>query len=190
MIYGYARVSTRGQERDGNSLEAQESALLARGCQKVFKEAYTGTKMERPVFDELLSLLQPGDTLMVMKLDRFARTVIEGAQTIQMLVDRGVAVDIANMGRAENTPMGKLMVYMMLAFAEFERDTIMERMNSGKAVKRQRGEKCEGRNQIELPDFEEYLELNRNGEMTVDECCATLGISRSTWYDRVRRLSA
>ena len=188
MIYGYARVSSRGQERDGNSLEAQENMLLSRGCQRVFKEAYTGTKMERPVFQELVSLLQPGDTLMVAKLDRFARTVVEGVQVIQELVQRGVCVDIANMGRAENTPMGKLMVYMMLAFAEFERDTIMDRLNSGKEVKRSRGGKCEGRNRLDVPEFEKYLQKQKDGRMTVKECCKELGISRSTWYDRVKEL--
>lgn len=186
MVYGYARVSSRGQERDGNSLESQEQTLLAKGCQVVYKEAFTGTKMDRPVFDELLKKLKPGDTLMVVKLDRFARTVIEGAQTMQELVDRGIAVDIGGIGRAENTPFGKLMVYMLLAIAEFERDMIMERMNDGKKVKRERGGKCEGRNRKEVVNLEEYVEKNRNGEMTVDECCDALGISRSTWYSRVR----
>lgn len=189
MIYGYARVSSKGQERDGNSLEGQEQTLLGRGCQVVYKEAYTGTKVDRPVFDELIKKLKPGDTLMVVKLDRFARTVIEGAKLVQELVERGVTVDIANMGRAENTPMGKLMVYMMLAFAEFERDNIMERLNDGKRVKRAHGGKCEGRNRKEVVNLEEYVEKNRNGEMTVDECCEELGISRSTWYSRVREIA-
>lgn len=189
MIYGYARVSSRGQERDGNSLEGQEQLLLSRGCQVVYKEAYTGTKMDRPVFDELVSKLQPGDTLMVAKLDRFARTVLEGAKLVQDLVNRGVIVDIANMGRAENTPMGKLTVYMMLAFAEFERDTIMERMNEGKRVKREHGGKCEGRNRVDVERLDEYVERNRNGELTVDECCAELGISRSTWYSRLKEVA-
>ena len=186
MIYGYARVSSRGQERDGNSLEGQEQTLLNRGCQAVYKEAYTGTKVDRPVFDELVKKLQPGDTLMVVKLDRFARTVVEGAKLIQTLVERGITVDIANMGRAENTPMGKLMVYMMLAFAEFERDTIMERLNDGKRVKREHGGKTEGRNRVEIEGFEDYVQKVKSGEMTVSECCNELGISRTTWYSRMR----
>lgn len=186
MIYGYARVSSRGQERDGNSLESQEQLLRSRGCQEVYKEAFTGTKVDRPVFDELVKKLQPGDTLMVAKLDRFARTVVEGAKLIQALVEKGVTVDIANMGRAENTPMGKMMVYMMLAFAEFERDTIMERMNEGKRIKRERGGKCEGRNRVDILHLDEYIARNRSGEMTVDECCKALAISRSTWYSRLR----
>ena len=189
MIYGYARVSSRGQERDGSSLESQERELIGRGCQVVYKEAFTGTKVDRPVFDELVNKLQPGDTLMVVKLDRFARTVLEGAKLVQELVARGVIVDIANMGRAENTPMGKLMVYMMLAFAEFERDTIMERMNSGKQIKRERGEKIAGRDRVEIENFDEYVEKNRNGEMTVTECCTALGISRTLWYSRMKEVA-
>lgn len=186
MIYGYARVSSRGQERDGNSLEGQERSLLARGCQEVYKEAYTGTKVDRPVFNKLIEKLKPGDTLMVMKLDRFARSVVEGTKLIQELIERGVTVDIANMGQASNTPMGKVMVGMMLLFAEFERDTIMERMNEGKRIKRERGGKCEGRNRLDVEGSDEYVRRNRSGELTVDECCKTLGISRSTWYSRIR----
>ena len=189
MIYGYARVSSRGQERDGNSLEGQEQILLGRGCQVVYKEAYTGTKVDRPVFDELVQKLKPGDTLMVVKLDRFARTVVEGAKLIQSLVERGVTVDIANMGRAENTPMGKLMVYMMLAFAEFERDTIMERLNDGKRVKREHGGKTEGRNRVEIVGLEDYIRKTKSGEMTVSECCNELGISRTTWYSRLKEIA-
>lgn len=186
MIYGYARVSSRGQERDGNSLEGQEQALLARGCQVVYKETYTGTKVDRPVFNELIGRLRSGDTLMVMKLDRFARTVVEGTKLIQELIERGVTVDIANMGQASNTPMGKVMVGMMLLFAEFERDTIMERMNEGKRIKREHGGKCEGRNRLDISRLSEYIEKHKRGEKTVDECCAELGISRSTWYSRIR----
>lgn len=189
MIYGYARVSSRGQERDGSSLESQERELLGRGCQVVYKEAFTGTKMNRPVFDELVAKLQPGDTLMVTKLDRFARTVVEGTLTMQELVKRGVIVDIINFGRVEDTPMGKFLVGIMLQVAELERSMIMERMNEGKRAKRERGEKCAGRDKIEIERFDEYVEKNRKGEMTVTECCKALGISRTLWYSRLKEVA-
>ena len=76
MIYGYARVSTATQGRDGNSLEDQVAALEKYGCQKIVKEAFTGKTMDRPKFLRLLEELQEGDTLVVCKLDRFARTAI------------------------------------------------------------------------------------------------------------------
>ena len=77
-----ARVSTATQGRDGNSLEDQVAALEKYGCQKIVKEAFTGKTMERPKFLRLLEVLQEGDTLVVCKLDRFARTAIEGVQVL------------------------------------------------------------------------------------------------------------
>ena len=78
MIYGYARVSTAAQCRDGNSLEDQVAALQSYGCQIIVEEAFSGKTMERPKFRKLLETLQSGDTLVVCKLDRFARTAIDG----------------------------------------------------------------------------------------------------------------
>lgn len=77
MIYGYARVSTAGQSKDGNSLEDQTKALQAYGCQEIITEAFSGKSMERPQFSMLFQKLQEGDTLVVTKLDRFARTAID-----------------------------------------------------------------------------------------------------------------
>ena len=94
MIYGYARVSTATQGRDGNSLEDQVAALEKYGCQKIVKEAFTGKTMDRPKFLSLLEVLQEGDTLVVCKLDRFARTAIEGVQVVRELFERGVRVHI------------------------------------------------------------------------------------------------
>ncbi|MBE1556559.1 DNA invertase Pin-like site-specific DNA recombinase [Filibacter limicola] len=78
MKYGYARVSTASQD-----LEAQLQALEKEGCDKIYSEKFTGTKADRPQFVELLSILEEGDTLMVTKLDRFARTALSGTELIQ-----------------------------------------------------------------------------------------------------------
>lgn len=190
MIYGYARVSSKGQQKDGNSLEAQENALRERGCAEVFVEAFTGTTTNRPVFSNLLSKLESGDTLMVTKLDRFSRTAADGANLVQELHRRGIIIEILNMGRADNTPMGKLMVTMLLAFAEFEHDQILERFNTGKEIVKAHGGKTDGRYRKEVPEFQKFLRKQKEGQLTVNECCKQLGISRSTWYDRVREVSA
>ena len=134
MIYGYARVSSLGQDKYGNSKQGQTEALLAAGCEKVYYDHFTGTKMDRPEFTKLMGELKAGDTLKVTKLDRFARTVADGVTRIRELLERGIAVHILNMGLIENTPTGRLMATMLLAFAEFERDTIMDRLNEGKAI--------------------------------------------------------
>lgn len=187
MIYGYARVSTKGQSRDGNSLTEQEERLRHEGCGTVYHDSYTGTKMDRPEFTKLLSVLQSGDKLIVTKLDRFARTAADGIKMIQTLLARGISVHVLNMGLIDNTPNGKLMVTMLLAFAEFERDMILERTSAGKAMARANNpEWREGRNRISVAGFDDYLTKHRKGEMTVEECCKELGISRSTWYSRVR----
>lgn len=189
MIYGYARVSTRGQDKYGNSLDDQIKRLTDRGCVRVFHDSCTGTKMDRPAFNELIGLLRSGDTLMVTKLDRFARTAADGAKVIRGLVERGVIVDVLNMGRADNTSMGKLMVTILLAFAEFERDCIVERTSAGKAVaKATKPDWKEGRRKKEIPEcvVSEYREKIKKGDMSVTECCKEMGISRSLWYDRLK----
>lgn len=79
MIYGYARVSTKGQARDGNSLEAQTKALKEAGAEMIFSDSFTGTKIDRPEFDKLKNRLSCGDKLIVTKLDRFARSASQGS---------------------------------------------------------------------------------------------------------------
>lgn len=140
MKYGYARVSTLHQD-----LEAQLQALEKEGCDKIYSEKFTGTKTDRPKFQELLSRLQKDDTLVVTKLDRFARTTKEGIETVKELFERGVKVHVLNMGLVEDTPTGRLILSVMLAFAEFERDMIVERTQEGKAIAKQNPNFREGR---------------------------------------------
>ena len=187
MIYGYGRVSSTTRYaggEDGNSLEAQEKKLKEAGCEEIVLEAYTGTKMERPKFTKLLNKLEQGDTLIVCKLDRFARTAAEGSLLVRDLVNRGIKVNILNMGIADNTPMGKLMLTVLLAFAEYERDMIMERLNDGKAeAKAKNPDYREGRKALEIPlEFEGCRNYVAEGNMTVTEACKYLGISRTLWY--------
>lgn len=100
MIYGYARVSSLGQAKNGNSLEEQEKALKSKGCEVIYQEAYTGMTTDRPQFSALLNKLQEGDTLVVTKLDRFSRTAADGAKLVQELFNKGVIIDILNMGES------------------------------------------------------------------------------------------
>lgn len=80
MIYGYARVSTKGQAKDGNSLEAQENALRSAGATEIYADAFTGTKTHRPELDKLMAVMQEGDTMVVTKLDRIARSATQGIE--------------------------------------------------------------------------------------------------------------
>ena len=145
MIYGYARVSTRGQAKDGNSLEAQENALRSAGAIEIYADAFTGTKTHRPELDKLMLVMQSGDTMVVTKLDRIARSATQGIELVQKLLDRGITVHVLNMGLLDNTPTGKLIRNIMLAFAEFERDMIVERTQEGKAIAKLNPDFREGR---------------------------------------------
>lgn len=145
MIYGYSRVSTKGQARDGNSLQAQEEQLRAAGASEILMESYTGTKMHRPVLDELLNKLQPYDEVYVTKLDRLARSAKDGIEIIDTILNKGASIRILNMGMFDASPTGKLMRTVLLAFAEFERDMIVMRTTEGKAIAKQDPDFREGR---------------------------------------------
>ena len=183
-------MSTGRQAKNGNSLKDQERMLTEAGVlpENIFADSYTGTKMDRPKFDALLELIKPGDELVVCKLDRFARSSSDGSKLVQRLVDGGVSVNILNMGKADNTPVGKLMVTIMLAFAEFERDMIVERTSAGKAYAREHKEGYrEGRPLGEYPDFQKFFKMQKDGSITVEAACKEMGISRSQWYNLSRK---
>ncbi len=185
--YGYARVSTKGQQRDGNSLDEQERVLREAGAEVIYTEAFTGMKKERPEFSKLMEVLQPGDTLIVTKLDRFARSMSQGTELVTALIEKGVKVHILNIGIMDNTPASKLIRGVFFAFAEFERDMIVERTSEGKAVAKQKPDYREGRKKIEVNE-KKYAALRASvdsGNMTVTEACKQLGIGRTKWYSMV-----
>ncbi len=179
MVYGYARVSTRMQAKDGSSLEIQERLLRENGAEKIYADAFTGTKTHRPELDRLLSKFQAGDKLVVTKLDRIARSASQGIELIQSLLDREIAVHVLNMGLLDNTPTGKLIRNIMLAFAEFERDMIIERTQEGKAIAKKQPDFREGRPRLygkkQIQHALELLEDHSYRQVT-----ELTGISKST----------
>lgn len=179
MKYGYARVSTKGQATNGYSLEDQISKLEAEGCDIIYKDSFTGTKTDRPEFNKLLNVLKEDDTLVVTKLDRFARSTTDGINTIKELFERGVKVHVLNMGLVEDTPTGRLILSVMLSFAEFERDMIIERTQEGKAIAKQKPDFKEGRpKKFSKKHIENALELlETHSYKQVEE---KTGISKST----------
>ena len=189
MIYGYARVSTIKQQREGNSLEAQEQQLKEHGCKEIIIEQYTGTTTERPKFTALLQALKKDDTLVVTKLDRFARTVMEGSKIARQLLDKGVSLHILNMGIINNTPTGHLMLNILLSFAEFERDMIVERTQTGRERARTKAGYKEGRPRINTKKTEYAVHLIRAGH-TYKEVVEITGLSKSTIIRAVRQYRA
>ena len=177
--YGYARVSTKRQATDGNSLEAQEQVLRDNGATIVFKDVFTGTKAHRPELDNLLDKIKSGDKLVVTKLDRIARSAADGMELIENLLNKGITVHILNLGVLDTSTTGKLIRNIMLCFAEFERDIIVERMQEGREMARLNPEYKEGRKlkytQKQIDHAMELLETQ-----SYNQVAEATGISRRT----------
>jgi len=189
MIYGYARVSTVAQAKDGNSLESQREKLMSAGAQEVYFDSYTGTTSDRPEFNKLMELIKAGDTLMVTKVDRLTRSLIHGHEIITELKNRGVTVNILNFGIINDTPSGKFMLNIFMSFAEFERDSIVERTSDGKEIKKATDPNfVDGRPPREIKGLDVvYLQYKRK-EITLEDALAILDIPRSTWFYRTKEL--
>lgn len=184
MVYGYCRVSTKGQAKDGNSLEAQEKAVREAGATIIYQDAFTGTKSDRPQLNILMENLNEGDKIIVTKLDRLARSARQGLDIVDQIINKGGTIHILNMGVLDNTPTGKLIRTIFFAFAEFERDMIVERTQEGKAIAKhnaeKRGEKfVEGRPQkFDDDKIKTALELLETKSYT--QVVKLTGISKST----------
>ena len=139
-VYGYARVSTVGQD-----LEGQVQTLEKENVEYIYKEKFTGTSTDRPQLQELIETLQDGDKLVVTKLDRLARNTKEGIDLVESLFAKGVKVHVLNVGLLEDTSMGRFFLTTLLAVAEMERNMIVERTQEGKAIAKQNPNYREGR---------------------------------------------
>ena len=195
MIYGYARVSTSKQLKNGTSIEDQTAALKAAGAEKIIADDYTGTKMNRPAFNQLMQDLKAGDTLIVTKLDRFARTAVEGGAIVEQLHKIGVTINVLDMGVVNDTPIGNVILTVMLAFARFERDMIVERTQAGREARRReaeaRGETFMDFRPRKLNDdqTQHAMELLDSGK-SYKEVSELLNISKSTLIRRRREQRA
>jgi DNA invertase Pin-like site-specific DNA recombinase len=188
MKFGYIRVSTRKQARDGNSLEAQREALTAAGAEKIYTDAFTGTRMERPEWDKLRAQLRRGDVLIVTRLDRLARSVSQASGLITDMIDEGVTINVLNLGILSNDSVNTLLRNVLLSFAQFERDMIVQRTQEGKAVARATDPDFrEGRPpKFDAEQLDHAMELLENHSYT--QVVKLTGISKSTLIrERKRR---
>jgi DNA invertase Pin-like site-specific DNA recombinase len=179
MVYGYARVSTSGQAKDGNSLEQQSKTLKEAGAVEIYSDSFTGTKIERPELKILRGRLQAGDTLIVTKLDRVARSLTEGSSLVTELIGHGIKIHILNIGMMDNTPSSKLIRNIFFSFAEFERDMIVERTREGKAIARTKSGFKEGRPKKFTPEQIRHA-INLLGDHSYTEVEKMTRISKST----------
>ena len=184
MKYGYARVSTSDQK-----LENQISILEEAGAEKIYQEKFTGTTTKRPEFKKLIQQLTSGDMLIVTKLDRFARNTREALEIIQDLFERGIKVNILNMGLIDSTPTGQLIFTIFSAFAQFERDMIVTRTQDGKNYAKQNDQNFkEGRPQTYSDEQINFAYELREQGMTYKMIYRKTGISIRTQQRRFREL--
>ncbi|MGN8831211.1 recombinase family protein [Selenomonas montiformis] len=141
------------------------------------------------LFKMEIEQLTAGDTLMAAKLDRIARTAAEGASVIRSLQERGVAVHILNIGILDTSTTGRLMMNVLLAFTEFERDMIVERTQAGREIARTHAGYRKGRRPLPKARKDAAVAMVRNGRIYQEACEAT-GLSRSTVLRAVQAFRA
>ncbi|MDB4609674.1 recombinase family protein [Verrucomicrobia bacterium] len=156
-IVAYARVSTREQ-----NLDVQLDQLNAAGATKIFKEKLSGVDQQRPELKNLLNYVREGDTVVVTKIDRIARSVKHLLDITDTLKEKGVALKIMNMGLETNTTQGKLMLTVIGAIAEFERELMLERQREGIEKAKQKG-KYKGRKPTAKAKSEQVMKMLDNG---------------------------
>lgn len=177
-IIGYARVSTADQ-----SQERQVDELTAIGAEQVYQEVGSGKRdAVRPVWDELMRSLRPGDTLVVTELSRLGRSTSQLSALADSLRDRGIALRILNLGIDTGTPAGKLVYSIIAAVAEMERDLLVERTRSGLAASTKRGRKGGRKRQVTKAQERKMQRLYDAGGMTMAQIADAVGVSRQSVY--------
>lgn len=180
MIIGYARTSTMEQK---SGLEAQLRDLQAAGAEKTFHESVSSVA-ERPQLHAALDYIRDGDTLLVTKLDRLARSISDLLSIINQVRTKGAQLRILNLGLETETATGKLMIGVLGSVAEFERDIMLERQREGVAKAKAAG-KYKGRVPTARRQSGKVLELLAAGQ-TQGQVADALGISRSS-VQRIKR---
>jgi DNA invertase Pin-like site-specific DNA recombinase len=181
-LLGYARVSTADQQP-----HLQVDALERAGCYRVFTETTSGAASNRPVLEQVLDQLRPGDTLVVWKLDRLGRSLRHLVDTVTGLAERGVGFRSLQEQVDTTTPGGKLVFHVFAALAEFERDLVRERTSAGLAAARARG-RHGGRPSVMTPHkLQVAQEMYASKQYTVAAIAKTLGVSRASIYRHLTR---
>jgi DNA invertase Pin-like site-specific DNA recombinase len=175
MIVGYARVST-----DGQTLDAQQAALREAGAARVFAEKQSGAKTDRAQLARPLATLAPGDTLVVCKLDRLARSTRDLLNTLAAIADAGAGFkSLGDPWCDTTTPHGRLMLTVLGGLAEFERHLILARTDEGRKRAQARGVRFGRKLKLTAHQQQEALARRTAGEALVD-IARSYAVSHST----------
>ena len=174
-IVGYARVSTEMQR-----LDVQLGQLKAAGCEKIYQETISGSKVNRPQLSALIDYVREGDTVICCKLDRIARSTKHLLEVVAQLQSQNISFKVLNINLDTTTPTGKLMLTMLGAIAEFERDLMLERQREGIEKAKLAG-KYKGRKPTALAQAKQIVELAGRGKRKT-EIAAALNVGLSSVY--------
>lgn len=184
MLIGYARIS-----RPDQSLDLQVDALKQAGCDKIFYDVASGSKTERQELDKALTYLRQGDILVCWKLDRLGRSLKHLIELTSELQTRNIGLKSLQENIDTTTASGKLFFHLFGALAEFERELIRERTNAGLAAARARGRKGGRRPKYSDKKIAAAMQLAAATDDPIAQVCESLGISRATYYRRLKSLS-
>ena len=176
---GYARVSTQDQ-----NLERQIDALNAYGIDRLYQEKMTGTRQHRPELDAMLSRLEEGDTVVVESLSRLGRSTKDLLTLIDLFESKKVKLVSLKENIDTSTSTGRLLITVLSALSQFERDVIVERTNEGLAAARARGRKG-GRPKVADTKIRQALKLYDTKQYSLKEIESLTGVKPSTLYRRL-----
>jgi DNA invertase Pin-like site-specific DNA recombinase len=175
---GYCRVSTNDQ-----NTTAQIEMLKNAGCSEIFQEKVSGKDMERPELKKMLAYIRKGDTVKVTKIDRLARSTRDLLNISDEIQKKGANLEILNINLDSSTPTGQLMLTMLAAIAQFERELMLERQREGVAIAQREG-KYKGRKPIDSAKVEKVKSLVESG-LSISKAVRMVGIARQTYYNAV-----
>lgn len=177
MTIGYARVSTSGQNLDG-----QCDSLRQAGCERIYSEKISGAKAQRPELGRMLDALREGDTVVITELTRLGRSVKELFAIIEKVHEAGASIkSLRETWLDTTTPQGNLLFTIFAGLSQFERDLIRQRTKDGLEAARARGHKG-GRPKAASGKIDTALKMYDSKLHTIAEITASTGISRATLY--------
>lgn len=184
MKIGYARVSTKDQ-----NLDLQLDALQKEKCDRIYKEVISGAKSERPILQEMLTQVRPGDVIIIWKLDRLGRSLKNLVDIVGQLINQEVGLKSLHDNIDTTTPQGRLTFNIFASLAEFERDLISERTKAGLESARARG-RLGGKPKGLSPKAEATAcaaeTLYKEGKLSVNQISNQLGIAKNSLYKYLR----
>jgi len=185
MLIGYARVSTKDQ-----NATLQTDALKKAGCEKIFEDKITGKHLNREGLEKTMDMLRTGDTLVVWRLDRLARSLKDLITLINQLEENKIGFKSITESIDTTTPSGKLIFHIFGALAEFERNLIRERTMAGLESARARGRKGGRRPKLSDKQKALVLKLHKDGKHSIKDICQMLNISKQTLYNYIGKAGA